>query len=231
MRLVPQSSHYSNWARRVDTRQVQVGQSVLEFNGSARLDEPRRDSHEHFELRFPVEESPVISLVIKSGTTRLFTPGVARAKGVVEMVFASAAPDVAIAKEEAKPKSPDRTSVSEASRLDKPAQKDKPHSEPERGTERQVYKFNVVGAWQERSIECEGEDVTVTGFMNEVKLMGKCKNLTITGTGNKVTAEEVGTITVTGTLNVVKYVRGPDGQPPTITGSMRSNEVEQIVSN
>jgi hypothetical protein len=89
-------------------------------------------------------------------------------------------------------------------------------------------RIGVSGSRTKRSFEADGEDLGVSGFNNEVTISGKCRQVTISGTGNHVIVEEVASITMTGSGNVVQYVRGADGSPPKVRDVSRLNEVKKI---
>lgn len=96
------------------------------------------------------------------------------------------------------------------------------------GTAGSGQRYIVNGEGKQQSFVCNGDDVSISGFNNEVDISGKCEDLTISGTGHKVTAEEVSAISISGSGTVINYVRGPNGRPPTIRGSSRLNTVKQV---
>jgi hypothetical protein len=205
---------------------VEVNKSVLGFyGGKPVLNGGGHDYDLHFQLKFESEEAPVITVGFDGGSHRLFTPGVAAATGAVEMVFAAAPTAKEVARAEPKAGTTPAT-VSEVPPAAAPPEPRVPHGgapAPEEPRET----FAVTGASKSHSFICDGHDVAVTGTHHKVQITGRCRNLTVSGSGNKVSVEVVGTISVAGSLNEIKYVGGPDGRPPEIRAG-RNNKVEQV---
>jgi hypothetical protein len=80
----------------------------------------------------------------------------------------------------------------------------------------------VNGANETRSIECNGNDVTVNGSANEVDITGHCLHLTVSGSGNHVRVDVADTITANGINNLVTFRAGS----PHINSGGTNNVVE-----
>jgi len=72
-----------------------------------------------------------------------------------------------------------------------------------------------------------GTVVEVTGASNTVTLTGECKSITVSGASNKLKAEAVGAITVTGSDNAVTWKRGLGKSKPKVSRTGVNNKVTQ----
>jgi hypothetical protein len=63
------------------------------------------------------------------------------------------------------------------------------------------------------SYHCGGDDwVAINGNNNSITIEGDCSEIEVTGSHNKVSAESVATIRVTGNDNDVRYTSAPAGK-------------------
>lgn len=87
------------------------------------------------------------------------------------------------------------------------------------------------GVEQSWTVKCDGtkvQSVVVNGTENKAAITGSCKSITVNGVDNKVTAEYVGNITLTGTDNSVTYKMGLDGKAPKVVSSGVDNKAIKI---
>ena len=66
----------------------------------------------------------------------------------------------------------------------------------------------ITGAGENKTVACDGNDVSVSGVSNTVVLTGECAGLTVSGIGNIITADSTPRITVSGLNNRVTYHAG-----------------------
>ena len=85
----------------------------------------------------------------------------------------------------------------------------------------------VDGAGKKLSHTCApNENVNVTGASNTVTLSGPCRNVWVSGSGNRVTTEQAGAIDASGSKNQVKWKAGlTDDREPQVTTSGFNNSV------
>ena len=81
----------------------------------------------------------------------------------------------------------------------------------------------ITGAGENKTLACEGNDVTVSGVSNTVVLTGQCAGLTVSGIGNIITVDEAASITASGLNNRVTYHAGK----PEVGTSGLDNVVER----
>jgi Protein of unknown function (DUF3060) len=83
---------------------------------------------------------------------------------------------------------------------------------------------------QKKTIDCGGQEATVTGSLNEITFTGECPSVTIKGSENTVAIEAVGQIRVVGTKNKVTWQRSTVDQAPKITRSGLGNVVSKAAA-
>lgn len=81
----------------------------------------------------------------------------------------------------------------------------------------------ITGAGENKTLACDGNDVTVSGVSNTVVLTGQCAGLTVSGIGNIITVDEAASITASGLNNRVTYHAGK----PEVGTSGLDNVVER----
>jgi sorbitol-specific phosphotransferase system component IIA len=79
------------------------------------------------------------------------------------------------------------------------------------------------------SYVCGGDDwVAVTGKGNQLTITGECALVDIIGSGNKVSIEAVGSITIKGDNNDVRYERVAKDKPkPVIKNKGKANTIRK----
>jgi hypothetical protein len=87
---------------------------------------------------------------------------------------------------------------------------------------------NIQGLGIQRTVDCEGGTVTITGTSHRLTLRGRCDRVVLSGTGSVVHVESLGRVTVSGVNNRVEWERGLDGNDPRIQKSGINNEVVQV---
>lgn len=89
--------------------------------------------------------------------------------------------------------------------------------------------WQLDGSDSSYSYVCGGDDwVAVNGKNDSLTITGECAVLEINGSDNKVTVESVGTITIRGNNNDVRYTRAPDGKHrPLIKNRGVANTIHQ----
>ena len=66
----------------------------------------------------------------------------------------------------------------------------------------------ITGAGENKTLACDGNDVSVSGVSNTVVLTGQCAGLTVSGIGNIITVDSTPRITASGLNNRVTYHAG-----------------------
>jgi len=77
--------------------------------------------------------------------------------------------------------------------------------------------------------DCENRDVTVKGSGNGITLRGRCKTISVDGTGNMVCTDSVVALVLQGTGNGVFWKDRIDGKAPTTKQSGTGNAIMQGV--
>ncbi|MEM9534096.1 MAG: DUF3060 domain-containing protein [Cyanobacteria bacterium P01_E01_bin.45] len=62
-----------------------------------------------------------------------------------------------------------------------------------------------IGAASEKNIECDNDDVSIVGAGMSVTLTGRCNVVTVVGSNNSISAEDVGLFNLIGTGNQVSH--------------------------
>ena len=89
-------------------------------------------------------------------------------------------------------------------------------------------KLEVSGMGGNATHHCTPKtEVEVTGSDNQVSLTGDCKSINVSGATNKVKAEGVATITVSGSDNEVTWKRAVGGKKPKVSRTGVNNKVTQ----
>lgn len=83
--------------------------------------------------------------------------------------------------------------------------------------------ITITGNKSVQNRACTGQDVQVQGDDNQATFTGTCKGLSVIGSRNKITLENVATIEVTGSDNTVSW----RGTKPQVTNIGKGNTVEQ----
>jgi hypothetical protein len=78
-----------------------------------------------------------------------------------------------------------------------------------------------------KSYDCDGKVYKLSAVKSDLTFSGKCEELIVTGTDNKIHVENVGKIKVEGVNNKITYGEGIDGKKPSIDNSGVNNTVEQ----
>lgn len=86
-----------------------------------------------------------------------------------------------------------------------------------------VVVITIAGAEQSKTLDCTGNDVSVSGVRNTVVLTGQCAGLTVSGIGNVITVDSTPTIAASGINNRVTYRSGD----PEVRTSGIDNVVER----
>jgi len=68
--------------------------------------------------------------------------------------------------------------------------------------------MNITGDHANKVVACGGKNLGIKGNGNTITVTGGCGTLNISGTGNHVTVDSAGTITVIGQTNNVTYHSG-----------------------
>jgi hypothetical protein len=90
---------------------------------------------------------------------------------------------------------------------------------PAHGKEVLIVKDNQ----ETKTIDAQGQDLTVTGNRNKITVTGECHALTISGDFNFVNVAAVASISMSGNGNEVAYERAVDGEKPQITSTGKDN--------
>jgi hypothetical protein len=81
----------------------------------------------------------------------------------------------------------------------------------------------ITGSDVKAIYTCNGHNVKITGNNDFLTLTGSCPNVHVGGSNNYVVIQKVGTLTVSGNNNRVKWVKGLHGSPKTsISGNHNS---------
>lgn len=82
--------------------------------------------------------------------------------------------------------------------------------------------LSITGAGENKTLDCAGRYVSISGVSNTVELTGQCAGLTVSGIGNIITVESTSTVTASGLNNRVTYHSGN----PEVSTSGLDNVVE-----
>lgn len=83
--------------------------------------------------------------------------------------------------------------------------------------------ITITGAGENKTLDCAGNFISVSGVDNIVALTGHCAGLTVSGIGNVITVDAAPTITASGLGNRVTYRSGD----PKVNTSGMDNVVER----
>ncbi len=88
----------------------------------------------------------------------------------------------------------------------------------------------VSGEGLRRAVTCNRGRVAVEGRDNQVVMRGPCERVAVKGSGHKVVIEEVGSLSVQGSDQDVRWVRGLDGKAPKVVRVGSGHSVRQITA-
>jgi hypothetical protein len=74
-----------------------------------------------------------------------------------------------------------------------------------------------------KTLDAQGQDLTVTGNRNKITVTGECHALTISGDFNSVNVAAVASISLSGHGNEVADQKAVDGEKPQITSAGQDN--------
>lgn len=78
------------------------------------------------------------------------------------------------------------------------------------------------------TIACSEETTKIDGIGQTVRLTGECRTVVVSGTGNRVVVERVGTLKVSGMDNQVRWERSLEGSAPQVVSSGIKNVVTRV---
>ncbi|HSP81884.1 MAG TPA: DUF3060 domain-containing protein [Myxococcaceae bacterium] len=88
--------------------------------------------------------------------------------------------------------------------------------------------LDITGSDRHETLRCSGGTaVSVNGSDNDIKLLGECGNIDVTGSDNRVTVEAVERISVTGTDTTVLWKRGVGRSKPKVVKTGSGNKVKK----
>lgn len=87
--------------------------------------------------------------------------------------------------------------------------------------------IEVKGVGIQKTIDCAGGSVVVTGSKNELTLRGDCAKVTLSGAGHVIHVEGLGRVKVSGLNNLVEWQRALAGEAPSVEDSGMGNEVRR----
>jgi hypothetical protein len=87
----------------------------------------------------------------------------------------------------------------------------------------------ITGSDLQNTIACTGDTaVTLNGSANDFTVTGECLSISVMGNSNKVKAEKVGAITVTGNANDITWKSAAGGkEKPSVSSTGTGNKVSQ----
>jgi hypothetical protein len=83
----------------------------------------------------------------------------------------------------------------------------------------------IQGVGIEKSVTCEGKDVTIRGTNHRITLRGTCHQVTIFGADNVIRVQRLGTAWLAGVDNRLEWERALSGERPDITITGEGNRV------
>jgi hypothetical protein len=87
--------------------------------------------------------------------------------------------------------------------------------------------IQITDSHVDRTITCNGTNVSVLGSHCELRLKGECGKVALAGSHNTLDVESAGRIEVTGSYNTVTWKRGPEGRRPQIANLGQHNVISQ----
>ena len=78
------------------------------------------------------------------------------------------------------------------------------------------------------TITCSEETTRIDGVGQKVRLTGDCRTVVVSGSGNRVVVERVGSLKVSGTDNQVRWERSLEGSAPQVVSSGIKNVVTRV---
>src|SRR5262245_16941350 len=88
--------------------------------------------------------------------------------------------------------------------------------------------ITVTGVGVQRTIDCDGRRVEITGSDNRLTLRGRCDAVAVSGTHNVVQVEGLGRVSITGINHRVEWEYALRGDQPSVSKSGIGNEVVQV---
>ena len=85
--------------------------------------------------------------------------------------------------------------------------------------------INLVGPWQQHTLDCRGNAVQITGNGGDITLQGICSKVVLVGNDNVIRVKTVSVISVTGNDNRISWQSGIHNQPPQVLQSGDENVV------
>jgi hypothetical protein len=73
--------------------------------------------------------------------------------------------------------------------------------------------------------------ISVNGNTNVITITAPCRQITVNGDGNQITADAAMEFVFNGTGNTLRYSRFPNGKRPSIVENQAGNTVEKIPAN
>ena len=90
----------------------------------------------------------------------------------------------------------------------------------------------VNGRQQNKTADCiKYNDVNVNIGSATVTITGACRQITINGDNNKITADATMRFVVNGDGNNIGYLKFPNGQRPSVTDNGSGNVIEKIMAD
>jgi hypothetical protein len=84
------------------------------------------------------------------------------------------------------------------------------------------------GSGRTTTITCSNETTRVDGVGERVRLVGECRAVVVSGSGNRVLVERVGSLNVSGMNNEVRWERSLEGDAPRVVTSGIKNSVIRV---
>jgi hypothetical protein len=85
----------------------------------------------------------------------------------------------------------------------------------------------VAQSGQTLSFDCASRQVSVRGSTNTITLTGRCGEVSVSGTGNKITVERTPRIVTTGHNNDIRWQHGEGDRQPAVRNSGMNNTVRR----
>ena len=79
-----------------------------------------------------------------------------------------------------------------------------------------------------KTITCSEKTTRVDGMNQQVRLTGDCHVVVVTGSGNRVVIERLGSVNVSGMNNEVRWERSLQGDAPQVANSGLQNSVSHV---
>jgi len=81
---------------------------------------------------------------------------------------------------------------------------------------------------EERSVDCRGRAVEITGNRNRLTLRGTCASIRVSGNRNEIDVGSSATIATTGNENTVRYRDLTDDRPPAVVNPGTDNTIRRV---